>query len=188
MFLFYKTSSLNILYKNFYSKNTIFTLMEYIGGYFEILCLIKGENMKSLLFVLPILLVGCSSLQENQKSEQEIIIPVDHDYSEVSDYDLTWETIFDVDDLQYYVYIYSSTCNHCFELKNFIIEKALDRGDIYFVKGTSKDQLTNDSKKLIGAEIRDDIWILGYPSLLKIVNKKVVKNFAGIAQIKNELN
>ena len=79
------------------------------------------------------------------------------------------------------------TCNHCQELKKYIIEKAQERGDIYFVKGSSKNQLTNDSNKLIGAENPGDFYILGYPTLALISNKKCTKNLAGITQIKTEL-
>ena len=143
---------------------------------------------KFILFLIPILLFGCAESEPRKEINEEEVIPVQHEYSEVSDYELTRETIFDVDETKYYVYFFSLTCSHCEELKNFIIEKALNRGDIYFVKGTSKDQITNDPKKSIGAENPGDIWILGYPSLLKISNQKCSKNLAGISQIKSELN
>ena len=143
---------------------------------------------KFILFLIPILLFGCAESEPRKEISEEEFIPAQHEYSEVSDYELTRETIFDVDETNYYIYFFSLTCSHCEELKNFIIEKALNRGDIYFVKGTSKDQITNDAKKSIGAENPGDIWILGYPSLLKISNQKCSKNLAGISQIKSELN
>lgn len=141
------------------------------------------------VFLIPfLLLTSCGIEQTATKKEfEDIVIPVNHDYSEVSDFELTWESMFDVDGENYYVYIYSTTCIHCEELKNYIIEKALNRGDIYFVKGSSKDQVTTDSKKLIGAENPRDIYILGYPSLLLISNHKCTKNLAGSSQIKSEL-
>ena len=141
------------------------------------------------IFLIPLLIMsGCNFENKDiEKTKETILIPTSHDYSEVSDYELTWDSIFDVMDERYYVYIYSTTCTHCGELKNYIIEKALDRGDIYFVKGSSKDQLTSDSKKLINAENPGDIYILGYPSLLLISNHKCTKNVAGSNQIKSEL-
>ena len=117
----------------------------------------------------------------------QTVIPTAREYKEISDYELNQETIFDVDEDFYYVYFYSTTCTHCEELKDYIIGKALERGDIYFVKGSSKDQITNDPKKVIGAEKPEDIWILGYPSLLQISNHKCTKNLAGTTQIKEEL-
>ena len=153
---------------------------------------LREDNNMKLIQILCSTIILCSgcSLTPNQKQEQQVIeveVPTEHDYSEVSDYELTRESMFDVNENSYYVYFYSSTCSHCRELKNYIIEKALNRGDIYFVKGTSKDQLTNDSKKLIGAEIPGDFYILGYPTLAKIMNKKCTKNLAGVSQIKAEL-
>ena len=135
-----------------------------------------------------LLLSGCVFNQnETNYLNEEETPEIGHNYSEVSEYELTREAIFDVNEDQYYVYIYSTTCSHCDELKNYIIERALQREDIYFIKGTSKDRITSDSKKLIGAQKSDDVWILGYPSLLKISSQKVTKNLAGVNQIKSEI-
>ena len=142
---------------------------------------------KSVVFLFPVL-CGCSlHQQESQKQIDDVVIETDRDYQEVSDYELTWEAIFDVENEQYYVYFYSLTCSHCSELKNYIIGKGLERGDIYFVKGTSKDRLTNDQNQLIGAENPDDFRILGYPTLALISHQKCTKNLSGVAQIKAEL-
>ena len=144
--------------------------------------------MKRIILISLLIMSGCNfDNHDVNKTDETILIPADHEYSEVSDYELTWDSIFDVTDETYYVYIYSTTCTHCEELKNYIVDKALERGDIYFVKGSSKDQLTSDSKKLIGAENPEDIYILGYPSLLLISNHKCTKNLAGSNQIKSEL-
>ena len=150
---------------------------------------LKMPFCKTLLPGLALLcLSGCFSTTKKESYViEEADIPEDRSYSEVADYELTWESIFDVGQDKYYVYFYSSTCNHCVEIKNYIIEKALERKDIYFVKGTSKDQLTNDSKKLIGAENPGDFYILGYPTLALISNQKCTKNLAGDVQIKSEL-
>ena len=141
-------------------------------------------KLASMIFLIS----GCTfNQQETSYYEQEETPQVEHNYSEASEYELTWEAIFDVNEDQYYVYVYSTTCSHCDELKNYIVEKALQREDVYLIKGTSRDQITSDSSKLIGAQKSDDVWILGYPSLLKISNQKVTKNLAGVNQIKSEL-
>lgn len=146
------------------------------------------NSCRKLILLTSMILIGCSTTETKQPTFSEtIVVPVNHDYSEISEYELTWDSIFDPSENNYYVYFYSSTCSHCEELKDYIIEKALNRGDIYFVKGTSKDQLTNDSKKSINAEKPEDIWILGYPSLLLISNHKCTKNLAGNTQIKAEI-
>ena len=144
---------------------------------------------KKYLMLFVILLSGCfeEKTTQTKTNVEDVVVPLEHDYSEVSDYELTWDSMFDVDSNRYYIYFYSVSCNHCAEIKNFIIERALERGDVYFVKGTSKDQLTTDSKKLINAEKPGDFYILGYPSLALISTKKCIKNLAGTAQIKTEL-
>ena len=134
-----------------------------------------------------IVLCSCSNETIIQTEQYSNVSFQNFNYDDISDYELVRDAIFDVASDDYYVYFYSMSCSHCEELKNYIIEKALDRGDIYFVKGTSKDQITNDPKKSIGAGIPEDIWILGYPTLLQIQNQKCSKNLAGITQIKAEL-
>ena len=136
------------------------------------------KNKLHYLILITFTLFGCQSEEKDDTViSNESEVQIEHNYEEVSDYGET----------NYYVYFYSLTCTHCEELKNYIVEKGLERGDIYFVKGTSKDQITNDPKKAIGAEIPGDIWILGYPSMLKISNQKCTKNLAGINQIKAEI-
>lgn len=147
-------------------------------------------KFKFALFLQVFCLIGCNFHEEKVTYDsipEDLVIEEEHDYEEVLDYQLLLETVFDVDSSRYYVYFYSLSCSHCNQIKNYMIKKALERQDIYFVKGTSKDQLTNDSKKLIGAENPGDIWITGYPSLLLISNQKCTKNLAGETQIKNEL-
>ena len=152
-----------------------------IGGHFM-------KVSKCLLYLLPLFsLFGCSQTEQIKEKQDEEVVEISHDYSEVQEYELMWETMFDVDSQQYYVYFYSTSCNHCEELKNYIIEKAISNGNIYFIKGSNKDQIGNDPNMSKYAENPGDIWILGYPSLLQISNKKCTKNLAGTVQIKGEL-
>ena len=143
---------------------------------------------KTLIFITTSLsLIGCAETTEEYHYQSGVDVPVEHDYAEVSDYQLLWESIFDVNKEQYYVYIYSTSCSHCSELKNYVIENAIKNKNVYFVKGTGTDQIGKDPKSTKYPENPGDIWILGYPSLLQISNKKCVKNLAGINQIKGEL-
>jgi len=144
------------------------------------------RRVLKLLTLSLVTLVSCSHNIETEKVDYVTIIPEEHEYSEISEYELLWESMFEVEE-DHYVYIYSLTCSHCNEIKNDLIEIALKRGDIYFVKGTSKDQISNDVEKSKNAENPGDIWILGYPTLLKIENKKCTKNIAGKTQIMNEI-
>jgi len=140
---------------------------------------------------LPLLIVAflmsCNATPVSINDTNDVIISVDHSYSEIAKYEITWNQIFEIEKQDYCVYFYSLSCSHCEELKNFIIESAQKREDIFFVKSSSKDQITNDQKLSINAGNPGEIWILGYPSLIKISNKKCTKNLAGTTQILNEL-
>ena len=152
-----------------------------IGGHFM-------KHSKCLLF-LPLIFSFSACSQQTNQSEPTSYEPTtsSHNYDEVREFELMWETMFDVDLDDYYIYFYSTTCNHCEDLKNYIIEKALTEENIYFIRGSSKDQIGKDPKMSKYAENPGDIWILGYPSLLQIVDHKCMKNLAGISQIKGEL-
>ena len=148
-------------------------------------------SMKTFYFslIIPILLGGCAFNKKEEKiNVSNIVIPdADHEYFEVENYFINWNSILIQNMNSYYVYFYSATCNHCQELKNWIIETALSRGDIYFVKGSNKDAIKNDVSDTIGATSIDKIAIIGYPSLLKIINKTVTKNVAGNSKIMDAL-
>ncbi len=143
--------------------------------------------MKTFYFLLafPLLLGGCSFTKKEEKIDvSNIIIPdADHEYYEVEKYFINWESIFKENIDTYYVYIYSTNCNHCQELKNLMIERALTRGDIYFVKGSNKDAIRNDVSDTIGATNVNQVAIMGYPTVLKIDHKILVKNVAGNSKI-----
>lgn len=141
----------------------------------------------AILLVGSTLLFGCQYAQSNHNDYRNHDVPISYDYSDVSKYALSWYQIFSVETDEYYVYFYSTTCSHCLELKDFIVEKALKRGDIYFVKSSNSDQFTEDPNQSIGAENPGEIWILGYPTLLKIEDKICTKSLAGNDKIKNEL-
>lgn len=144
--------------------------------------------MKLLCILLPaVIMCGCQKQNPIIFQQELVEIPVEYEYSDISEYELTVDSLFDVNEENYYVYFYSLNCSHCQELKNFVIKRALERQDIYFVKGSSKDKITNNENLLINAENPGDIYILGYPSLLKISSHKCIKNIAGIERIKNEI-
>lgn len=143
-----------------------------------------------LLIFASILLTGCVPSSQTKETYEisPVEVPVEHDYSEVSGFHIQWSTIFSQKPQTYYVYFYSLNCSHCANLKNTIIEKALKRNDIFFVRASNNDKLSNDVKNTIGVGFADDFSILGYPSMAKIVDRKVEKNVAGKSQILGLLN
>lgn len=113
---------------------------------------------------------------------------VNHDYSEISDYRIIWNNIFNIDSNDYFVYFYSRNCSHCEKLKNWVIEKRLNGTEIYFIEDSKDIILVKDVKFTIGASSAEKIGILGFPSMLKITNHLIEINVAGEEQIKTELN
>ncbi len=138
-----------------------------------------------ILSILSIALNGCSfSKKDNPiKVSEEFVVEVEHAYSEIEDLLVKWDEVFNIDSNCYFVYYFSVSCSHCLEIKNYVIEEALKRDDIFFVKASSTDRLKNDVFSTIGVGIPEEIAILGYPSCIKIENKKVTKNVAGKSAI-----
>lgn len=142
---------------------------------------------KKLVLILfsSILFSGCSLTKTDEKIDvSDIVIPnTNHEYFEVDYMSINWADILLQNKEAYYVYIYSLMCTHCQELKNYIIDEALKRDDIFFVKGSNKDVIKTEVSNTIGATDVKDIAILGYPSMLKISNKTLVQNLAGNSKI-----
>lgn len=149
-----------------------------------------NKIIKQLLFINLFFLGGCDfAVYEKSYENYDISkVPLDHDYDEIKEFELSFDSIFEPLEKSYFVYFYSLTCSHCTQIKNFIIEKAIETREIYFVKASNQIILKDDVLSTIGAGKIDDIGILGYPSLLKIENKIVIKNVAGITPIKELLN
>lgn len=150
------------------------------------------SSMRGIYFlaVFPLILGSCSLTKKEDKIDvSNVVIPdADHEYFEIEHMFINWSDILNQNKKTYYIYIYSLTCSHCKELKNWIIEKALNRNDIYFVKGSNKDIIEMDVSKTIGATNIENIAILGYPTVLKIQDKTLVKNVAGNSNIIDILN
>ena len=141
--------------------------------------------------VLPVLLGGCNNQTElsttsiksvpSQTSESE------RSYEEVEDMKILYSNIFGINKYSYHVYFYSLTCSHCNNLKDFIIDKALKRGDIYFVEASDEIAFLKDTSVTIGLTTIEGFGISGYPSIIKIEDYTLTKNLAGIPLIKSEL-
>ena len=148
-------------------------------------------SMRTFYFfaVIPLLLGGCSLTKKEDKIDvSNITIPeAEREYFEVDHITINWDNIFFENKDTYYVYIYSTNCSHCQELKNWIIDLALKRDDIFFVKGSNKNVIKTDVSGTIGATTIEQVAILGYPSLLKISNKTLVSNVAGNQRIMDTL-
>ncbi len=133
--------------------------------------------MRKLLFLLPILLLfGCSS----SKAEAT----VEYDYSDVSDYMICWDNIFAIKSEHYFVYIYSTTCGHCNEIKQDVISYSFNNPNtLYFVSFNKRIPIINDRFSPIGKTTIDDLGIVGTPSMFLINNHVVTENYVGKKEI-----
>ena len=139
----------------------------------------------SKLIFLPCLfsLISC---REVVKEDSETITS-EHDYEEIKDREIAWNDIFTIDIPQYFVYFYSPNCSHCKEIKNVIIEYALEDGNMYFVRFSDEVVVSFDIKNTIGITSIDELSILGTPSLIEIIDNVLISNIAGSKAILNYL-
>ena len=145
---------------------------------------------KLLILSSTVLLVGCkpNEVKGSSSSIKPIYISsIEHTYKEVEDKFVLYSNMFGIAHEDYYVYFFSRTCSHCESLKSFIIPKSLERNDIYFIESSNEITLISDASKTIGLSSIEEFGIEGYPSLIKIKDKKVEKNIPGTIGIKNEL-
>lgn len=144
-----------------------------------------------LLFFIPFLLTSCNKtiviVEEEEKdySTQKIT----HSYDEIADKKIYWSNIFSQKEDQYYVYLYSTSCTHCNSIKDAIIEYALEEyHTIYFVSSSAEHNLSDVVDKYAIVDSLDELYIRGYPSLLKLEENVVTLNLAGVRDIIDELN
>lgn len=141
------------------------------------------------LILSTLLISGCVPKTEIEVVQEDAPIEITHhNYFEVEDHQLTWANMFGAKEADYYVYFYSLTCSHCSELKDWIISKALELGNVYFVKESQADIIKKDVSASIGASSAAEMSILGYPSLVEIRDKIIIKNVAGKTQIQRLLS
>lgn len=146
---------------------------------------------KFLLILCALLLMSCVASSEKQSSQAQTSITyestINHEYIEISEFRISWDEIFEMDSTNYYVYLFSRTCSHCSSIKNKIIEYALDNENMYFIEDNKDIVFKNDVNYTIGLKSVDDLAILGFPTILKISEKILVKNIAGTDKILSEL-
>lgn len=147
-------------------------------------------NHKILFIPLAsIILTGCVSFlpKKEESREDKTIQEIHHEYDEISDIKIFWSDIFKQSDNEYYIYLYSTTCSHCNSIKDEMIEFALNSTTpIYFIQSSSEHNIAELGT--INVKELSSLYIRGYPTLLKVTNKEVILNIAGVAPIKAELH
>lgn len=141
-----------------------------------------------LVIFLSILKSCSSSSISIPCCDSEISHITNHNYSEINQYKISWKNTFSQAKTSYFVYFYSLTCSHCEQLKNDIIEYALDNQNIYFCQNSEEIIISEDVYSTIGISSYEHLSILGFPSLIYIDNGILKSNIAGVPNIKIVLN
>ncbi len=105
-------------------------------------------------------------------------------YEDMSNKFINWHGIFGIELEEYYVYFYSPYCGHCQTIKDKVIQYALCGSiQLFFVSPSNEVLLGMNIELTIGASSIEALWILGYPSLLKIKESTVTMNIPGATTI-----
>lgn len=118
------------------------------------------------------------------QNENHFLSITEHEYSEVSNKIIDFDACFEINEEDYYVYIFSPFCGHCRRIQNPVIEFALSElFPIYFVYYTEEIKVVNDVTSTIGVSSISGLAILGVPTLIYIEDKIVKLNIAGADKI-----
>ena len=135
--------------------------------------------MKTLfLFTLSLLLIGCSNTKQTTPETKEL------DYSIVETH-IEWDDIFNQQEVDYFVYFYSTTCAHCRNIKQDILTYYLsEKVDLYFICMDKIDNRYSSQYDIIGVCDSSKLYIFGTPFLIEVKNYRVYKYYAGEKAIK----
>lgn len=139
----------------------------------------------SLLSALFSSLYSCSkSPPSSSIVSASVPTEIQRDYSEIKEWEISWESVFILAKPGYFVYFYSRECSHCASIKNQIIEYALANPDtMYFVGDSKKVVFGENVKTTIDCSRIEDFFIAGYPTLAVISEAKCVQNIPGAKPI-----
>lgn len=103
-----------------------------------------------------------------------------YDYADIDNKKIAWQDVFAIEVHHYYAYFYSPYCGHCQSIKDLVINYSMC-GDIpmFFVEASYEVVVAKDTHLTIGATLIEQLWILGYPSLVEIESGVVIANTAG---------
>ena len=135
--------------------------------------------MKRLLLLPAICCLMACSQPNNASSLAEYI---EHDYLEIKDKEIIWSDLFSKGE-HYYCYVYSEYCTHCEQIKNQVIEKALNMDNFFFIHFQKNIPVLADISITIEETDINKMGILGTPTLIEIENWAVNQHVAGEKEV-----
>ena len=127
---------------------------------------------KLFLVFLSLLFIGCT----NRKSGTSI---PELDYSIVKTH-INWIDIFNQQEVDYFVYFYSTTCAHCRNIKQEMLNYYLsEKSYLYFLCMDKIDDRYKQPYDITGICDSNKLYIFGTPFLIEVKNYKVYQYYAG---------
>lgn len=131
--------------------------------------------MKKICAFIPIVLLLTSCGETTNSKEEK-----HYDYKDYEKFKIDWKNLFFTAKTHYFVYIYSESCLHCKEIKDYILPYFDDENfDIFLIEFSNQIPTDYDIEKTIGKTDVESMWIFGVPTLIEIDNQMVVNNVAG---------
>lgn len=125
---------------------------------------------------MPLLFSLCSCVSFDYDTDRQIN---EFTYFDVEEKHISWEELYSINEINYFVYIYQINCLHCNEIKQDILTISLSNLlPIYFIH-------YDDSVPLCGTD--SGACIYGTPTLLKISNYEITKKATGSEEVKKTL-
>ena len=132
---------------------------------------------KLFLCLLPLALLGCQKVFTSSEM-------LSLNYSDFEDNHIEWSEIFNFPLDSYYIYIYSPTCGHCKDIKEYVLQFAyLNIESFYFVTYSSEITAITNVESIIGKDDYQDVGIVGTPTLFLIENHILSNVFTGSKEI-----
>ena len=145
-----------------------------------------------LIFILPaILLTSCLKSDKEETSfalqtSSEYIGPINYEYEDLGNRLILWDDVSYIGHFHYFVYFYSRTCGHCQKIKNLIIPMIIEREFCYACEASNEHQICSKPQTGLFSEI--DFCILGYPTMIEVLNGELVDFASGENEVLSFFN
>lgn len=134
------------------------------------------------LRILPLVLVAMFASCAPAKSEQMSKNAFD-EYEILNTQQIKWSTVLNQTETNYLVFFYSETCQHCHEIMGDVIAFSLSEiMKTYFLdikKSEAKVPIKNEIDETIGANVIDELFIAGTPTIIEVEDGTVKANVPG---------
>lgn len=129
-----------------------------------------------ILLLVVVLLCGCSKLETSSSNQ--------YSFNQIELLEINWSEILSGPEISYFVFIYKIDCPYSQSVENQIVRFALTNVEkIYFIEGSNGIPLGSQVYKTIGLDKVEDLYILGFPTLVLICKATLALNLTGAAKI-----